>query len=868
MKYVLKLDECGSDSTLTGGKAVGLAQLMSHDLMVPEGFVVTTEAYRSSISGDVRARISELAEGARTHEQLTTASEGIRALFTRDKMLPDVVAEIESAYASLGAPSTPVAVRSSATAEDTAEASFAGQQDTYLWIHGANSVVDHVLRCWGSLFAAAAIGYRSQFSVPVDDLAMAVVVQRMVPAEAAGVMMTLDPATGDRSQIYVESAYGLGEGVVKGDTGSDSFWVDRDTFTTARSEVREKAHAHRFVESSDTVELVGVPDDERNRPSITDAELREIAELGAHIETVLGSPQDIEWALAPGAEGKRVLVLLQTRPETVWSREGKRRAPDAATGSVLVDPHEVNVLHGMGDTSALWTVTNIQEAIPGVETPMTWSYFGPGGEYALRNHFHHIGALSASEARTPADRKEWILGLFYGRCAMRVDLLGKWADRVPGTSGEALVMQFFSSLPGSMTSQRTRMYYPRAMAKMPTQFLAVPPLMRKNRARVEEFWRSSLAGLDKSSRSEVEELIEEAYNHFSLSLGLQVRLTMGAFATVSKLLGALAAEQSEVSAHELVAGYGGHEESELVKDMWDLSREKITLDHFLSKHGYHGWQEGELSNRTWREDPSMVLAQAAAYRLRPDSENPHDAEDRRAEHRTGLEDRFLHALPARRRPWARLVLKLASIYLPMRGISKVSFLQGLDVARSVVRRMGEFLVSENVIDDIEDVFYLTRDEVIGTPPDNARMLVHERREIRARYQTFEVPDAWQGIPEQIDPSERAAIELIEGTPASPGAVEGRARVVLRPTDAHLEEGEILVARDTDPAWASLMFLSSALIADIGGVMSHTAVVARELGIPCVVNTKLASRTISTGDLLRVDGAKGTVEILSRADNSL
>jgi pyruvate,water dikinase len=145
--------------------------------------------------------------------------------------------------------------------------------------------------------------------------------------------------------------------------------------------------------------------------------------------------------------------------------------------------------------------------------------------------------------------------------------------------------------------------------------------------------------------------------------------------------------------------------------------------------------------------------------------------------------------------------------------------------------------------------------------------VAERRAIRTRYQRIEIPDAWQGLPEQIDLRRREAVETISGTPASPGVVEGTARVVLDHVDAHLEDGEILIARDTDPAWASLMFLSVGLIADIGGVMSHTAVVARELGIPCVVNTKLATRAVATGDRIRIDGAKGLVEILQRQERA-
>jgi pyruvate,water dikinase len=526
------------------------------------------------------------------------------------------------------------------------------------------------------------------------------------------------------------------------------------------------------------------------------------------------------------------------------------------------DPDERNVLHGTGDLSALWTVTNVQESIPGIATPMTWSFFGPAAEYALRNHFRSIGALSAQEAQLPADMKDWMLGVFYGRVAMRVDLLAQWADRVPGMDGEALIGQFFSSVAGSSERHRTRRHHPRAIARMPVPFVVVPRLMRENRTRVQDFWTRSITRLPDTDRAGALQLVEQAYEHFRYSLGLQVRLTMGAFATVNKLLTKLAAEQSAVSVHELVAGYGGHEESETVKDMWHLSRGKLDLDTFLARHGYHGWREGELSNRSWREDPSMVLGQVEAYRTRPDSADPHLGESERMSNRATLERRFIAGLPPSRRLQGRVVLKLASIYLPMRGVSKTAFLQALDVGRSAIRRVGEKLVHDGRLDDPDDAFYLTRDELRRVPA-NARELVAERRAIRARYQRIDVPGAWKGLPDQIDLRQREVVELIGGTPASPGTVEGRARVVLNAKDAKMEERDVLIARDTDPAWASLMFLSSALVADIGGVMSHTAVVARELGIPCVVNTKLATRAINTGDRVRIDGAKGTVEILER-----
>jgi pyruvate,water dikinase len=199
-----------------------------------------------------------------------------------------------------------VAVRSSADAEDTAEASFAGQQESFLWVSGADQVVDHLARCWASLFTPQAIAYRADRGIGPREVAMGVVVQRMVPATAAGVMMTLDPVTGDRSQISIEACYGLGVGVVSGEVTPDRFALDKVTLG---------------MRSRD---CPGVP-------CVTDDELRELARLGKRLERELGGPQDIEWAYGEGAPGDRELFLLQTRPETVWSNRGRATATGGAT---------------------------------------------------------------------------------------------------------------------------------------------------------------------------------------------------------------------------------------------------------------------------------------------------------------------------------------------------------------------------------------------------------------------------------------------------------------------------------------------------------------------------------------------------------
>jgi phosphoenolpyruvate synthase/pyruvate phosphate dikinase len=301
-RHVLWLEECHAGSgPLVGGKAVGLGHLVRQGLRVPPGFVVTTAAYREALAGGRPVEVGER-----------------------------LAAEIAAAYRRLGGDGAPVAVRSSATAEDTAEASFAGEHDTYLWVRGAEAVATHVSRCWASLFTFRAVAYRARLGIADGELAMGVVVQAMVPAEAAGVLLTLDPLNGDLSQVTIEAAYGLGTAVVEGEVTPDRFAVDKVTMELRSRTVGEKAFADRFDPAAGQVVRAEVPEDLRARPCLEDAEVLELAGLGKRIEQALGVPQDVEWAVGPD----RQLWLLQARPETVWSRRPRQAVGPSGTSAM------------------------------------------------------------------------------------------------------------------------------------------------------------------------------------------------------------------------------------------------------------------------------------------------------------------------------------------------------------------------------------------------------------------------------------------------------------------------------------------------------------------------------------------------------
>jgi pyruvate,water dikinase len=290
----------------------------------------------------------------------------------------------------------------------------------------------------------------------------------------------------------------------------------------------------------------------------------------------------------------------------------------------------------------------------------------------------------------------------------------------------------------------------------------------------------------------------------------------------------------------VLSGVGGAEMA-VVGDLWKASRGQIPLEQVIANHGFHGPGEGEVSSVVWREDPSPLRRVLEYYRELPDSEAVEAKERDKEARRVTMTRELLAAVPPWRRPAAALVLKLARDRIPDRGRGKRSFLQGIDITRMAARRAGEHLATAGLLEDRDDVFYLTEHELLAPLPGDVKELVAMRRERRELYQRITFPETtWAGMP-AAEFAEAAPLEgeegepVINGTGASAGIAEGRVRVVTDPAFTEVEPGEILVAPTTDPSWCSIMFVSAALVVDLGGMLSHAAVVARELGIPCVVN---------------------------------
>jgi phosphohistidine swiveling domain-containing protein len=513
-------------------------------------------------------------------------------------------------------------------------------------------------------------------------------------------------------------------------------------------------------------------------------------------------------------------------------------------------------------TPVRWTTVNIAEAFPGVPTLLTWTVIGPAIEGMTRGGYILIGAIPLAERELPAAVQDRFLGIFHGRPAFNVDAFRATGDAIPGTSGDAVETLIFGGKKTSATSSALWRRYPIVAVKLPIAALRSRPAMDRLGAATETWWRESTSST--RSRPALIALLHEAQrriiqigpHHTVLSM-----LAVGAYEQCRNLCRSAGCDGLETS----LLGTDG-EEGKTVADLWAVSRDRMTIETFLHAHGFHGPAEGELSKPSWREDPAALHALIDTYRRLDDTASPATGQRTRLTDRDDAEATLIAALSPVRRRASRGVLAIARYYLRYREIGRGTFLKAIDVARFAACRIGEDLATAGLLDEPDDVFFLCLDELDPLPGDVAQ-LVAARRAAHNRYSRTELPDLWTGTTEPtpiktVDDHPSLDDEPVSGLGVSGGIVEGNVRVILELGDDDLEPEEILVCRTTDPGWASYFFVAGGVVIDIGGPVSHGAIVARELGIPCVINTRDGSQRLRTGDMVRIDGTSGTVTVLA------
>ena len=522
-------------------------------------------------------------------------------------------------------------------------------------------------------------------------------------------------------------------------------------------------------------------------------------------------------------------------------------------------------LHERSLPQTAWTTVNAAENIPGVMTPLGASLWLEIVELGLTGAFASFGVLPRSEVRFDERPDKRFGAVFFGRFAGNVDTFRRVSDLTPGGSGADFEEGIFGSVREGVETVSGRRRYPLVAAKAPVVVARLPRDITAQTSELRAWWRRVTSPVGEH-RPAIERL-REAHARAVRAIELQMEASFVAQGLFDKL-GELAEEAGCPDAHlTLMTGYGETEETEMVNDLYRIAHHGGSLEAFLLTHGARCPGENELSARSWREDSEPVERLIAKYRDATELTDPELAHEQRVRDRVASEERVLAGIGRAGRQKAKLLFRMGRRYIPLREEGKGSLAMTMDAGRSAARALGRELEGAGRLGDPEDVFHLTFSELSGTWPPNARELIAERKELRAEYEHYDLPQFWSGDPEPIRIDERAEerADEVVGMMAAAGVVEGRARVVLDASEIdEIEPGEILVCRTTDPSWGSAFFLVSGAVIDIGGPSSHGAIVAREMGLPCVINTQSGTRLLRTGDLVRVDGSAGVVTVIEPA----
>lgn len=530
--------------------------------------------------------------------------------------------------------------------------------------------------------------------------------------------------------------------------------------------------------------------------------------------------------------------------------------------------HSPTVLHHVTALpTTAWTRVNAAEALPGLLTPLGWTFWDERVELALRGAFADMGVLRTDEVVVHPDVDHRFTAIFYGRFTGNLDMLRECADRTPGTSASALEQQMFGSVRPEVSDHPTRRRWPAIAAKMPRAAVFIGKRLTDMRRDTDRWWRTCTTTAMPGSEDEARTMLLEAGDRFQTVFRAHLLNTFLCQAVFEQLTAVAESAGRQGLELKLATGYGGMEEGRILHDLWEVSRARRSLERFLADHGYHGFSEGDVAQTSWRENPGTLTKLIESYRQRAEDQDPDVGERKRSVERSRAEAELLGALGLVGRSRAGIVLRLAARHIPLREVGKMCFLQAIDVGRCASKVLGTRLAARGAIAAPEDVYFLTYEELRAGVTTEVHAMISDRRRLLKEYAALEIPRTWVGQPRPtpVALAEADSPAAVGGLPVYPGVVEGRVVVVDDPEDVILNDGEVLVCQFTDPSWVALMGLAAALVIDVGGPISHGAIVARELAIPTIINTGNGTRVLRTGDRVRVDAGRGTVDLLERPD---
>jgi pyruvate,water dikinase len=867
-RYVLGFEHVDRTKiALIGGKGAHLGELSRIDgVRVPAGFCVTTDAFARTVRAapSLDQHIGRLARvRAGDRDALRTTSAEIRETIEAIVIPDDVADAIVAGLAPLGDDAA-FAVRSSATSEDLPTASFAGQHDSYLNVAGVAAVLQHVSRCWASLFTDRAVTYRLKNDIDHRLVQMAVVVQRMVFADAAGILFTADPVTSNRTIVSVEATFGLGEALVSGLVNADVYKV-RDGEVVNKAIGTKQFASHATSGCGTHEEPVDPPRQEQ--PVLTDAQAVRLAQLGRRIEAHFGCPQDIEWCLVAGD-----FQFVQSRPITTVFPVPERDDTDnhvyVSVGhqQMMTDP-----LKPLG--LAMWMLTTapapMHVAGGRLFVDVTERLASPASSVALLEVMGRGDPLIRDALQTVLDRGDFVPPPADGATALpppggppsTIDTDGAYVDALIARARQSL-----AALERNIRTKTGPALFDFIREDMPEmkRILFDPQSQQAIMAGMESTWWLNDHLLEwLGEKNAADTLTQSAPNNVTSEMGLALLDLADAIRPYPDVVAFLRDVEDDafLDVGPLANLDGGPEARDAIRS-------------YLYTYGMRCVGEIDITRPRWGEHPTALLPALLGNieRFEPGEAGRRFERGKQEAHAKELEVlERLRVLPqgGTKADETKGMIDRVRTFIGYREFPKYSMVNRYFIYKQAMLREADRLVQARALHDREDIFFLTVDElqeVVRTNNLDAA-LVQRRKDAFATYHSLTPPRVLTSDGEAVAGSytrgDRPAGALI-GLAVSAGTVEGRARVVLDIADADLEEGDILVTAYTDPSWSPLFVAITGLVTEVGGLMTHGAVIAREYGLPAVVGVEHATDLIEDGQRIRLNGTDGYIEVLETA----
>lgn len=887
MAYTIPFSGLGkNDIPIAGGKGANLGELASSGFTVPPGFVVTTEAYKTFIhANSLEQAIIELLPPNPVEEPQSyeIASKRIEELFLRAKVPEDVHNAITTAVAALGASS--VAVRSSATTEDLPDASFAGQQSTYLNVRGENELIEAVKRCWASLWTARAISYRQRRGIDPSTVSLAVVVQQQLAPESAGVAFSINPLNNDYDEAVINANWGLGESVVSGMVSPDQYVVDK---VTKKIIERQPGSKEKVAYLNDEG---GIEYRSNSRPSefcLTDEQVQAITEVLIRVENLYQTPIDIEWAISG-----ETLYLLQARPITAYvplvpemmTKPGERRILYFDIG--LVDIMTINqpmtplTIDWMFGSLGMWITPYIGKVnLQPYGQPKESLLFAAGGR-AYVNLSQVLAVIDITRYSSGASQMDDITA----QLLANVDVNRYKAEKkIPSLRWLSLLRklpQIISAMVPFSLRTLYSMWFPEAVHRKFKREID------KTIKRLKEF---------KADGMTLREMIVKLNDDLTPVIGkvcvppmtLYMQYMMKYMAKVDKLMARGTTEEKRL-AESLTSGFERNEAAKMGIQLYRMAKmlpesdwkdldelaERIrqrqlpeeflaAWDAFVEQFGFRGPSELELSNPRYGDDPRLALEQIS-YMVKSDHD-PETAQRQRVEARQRAYEQLLQKLNWLQRLQLQRIYKIINLFGPFRDTPKYLWVIDNGLVRRSALEEGQKFVQSGRLDQPEDIFWLTLDEIDRANADPTFDLRQARDAKKSFYKKLNQVITF---PHMIDSrgriiqakSQKAGADTFVGQGISRGNARGRVKILLHPREKSIEKGDVLVTYTTDPGWTPLFVNAEAIVLEIGGMLQHGGVVAREYGKPCVVGIQGITKALKDGQLVEVDGTSGIVRLI-------